>query len=69
MSSKIKNRKDLIEYIDADSKNYKRKPGILGKIRSVLNLSPISDHTYIWKYIKTMRYCEYAMSGGRIWEI
>lgn len=35
---------------------------MLGKIRSVLNLSPISDQTYIWKYIKTMRYCEYAMS-------
>ena len=69
MSSKIKNRKDLIEYIVADSKNYKRKTGMLGKIRSVLNLSPISDQTYIWKYIKTMRYFEYAMSGGRIWEI
>lgn len=56
----IKSRKELASYIIADSKNYRRKRGLLFP-------SPISDHIYIWKYIKTMRLCEYAMSRLSIW--
>ena len=56
----IKSKTELTEYLIADSKNY-RKSGFLQKLRQYLFPSPISDQTYIWKYIKTMRVCEYVM--------
>ena len=58
----ITSKKDLIEYIAADSKNYQKRRIHFQWLRSMLYVSPISDQTYIWKYIKTMRLCEYTIS-------
>lgn len=58
----ITSKKDLLEYIAADSKNYQKRRIHFQWLRSMLYVSPISDQTYIWKYIKTMRLCEYTIS-------
>lgn len=57
----IKSLKDLQRYIKYDSQNYMAVIG-LGKYRHQLGTNPISDQWYIWKYIKTMRFCEYHLN-------
>lgn len=58
----IHSKADLVEYLAADSKNYQRRNSLLQRLRLHFSPSPISDQTYVWKYIKAMRYCEYAVS-------
>lgn len=60
----INSRKDLQEYIESDSQNYKAVIG-LKRFRHQLGSDPIADQWYIWKYIKTMRYCEYHINRNR----
>ncbi|WP_455585732.1 serine O-acetyltransferase [Bacteroides sp.] len=54
----IQSRKDLKDYLAADSKIYRRNLGIRGALLHLID-SPVSDQKYIWKYIKAMRYAEY----------
>lgn len=65
----IKNKKELKQYLEADSKNYYllfwQKVGILRALRSRI-CSPINDQVFIWKYIKTLRYTEYWMNQNGI---
>ena len=58
----IRTKEELAEYLKEESRNYLGNTNILRRILSALNSSPISDQIYIWKYIKTMRLCEYAQS-------
>lgn len=56
----IKSKKELLEYIAQDSKNFKRQLARGGgKCMTNLRSNPISDQKYIWLYIKTLRYVEY----------
>jgi serine O-acetyltransferase len=57
----IKSRQDLKQYIHADSCNYMSVVGFR-RYRHHLGSDPIADQWYIWKYIKTMRYCEYYLN-------
>lgn len=53
----IQNLDDLKKYLHEDSRNYQH---VIGFKRwwNQTRVSPISDQWYIWKYIRTMRYCE-----------
>lgn len=56
----IKSKKELREYLEADSKNYKNENGsLLKRIKVHLLSNPISEQKYIWLYIKTLRLVEY----------
>lgn len=58
----IQNRKQLREYLACDKQNYEivAKPrSIRDRIIGRLLVSPISDQTKIWEYIKVLRKCEY----------
>lgn len=57
----IRTKKDLREYLEADSKNFKGCIGVQGFVSSLIR-TPVSDQKYIWKYIKTMRYAEYYIN-------
>lgn len=46
----------------SDRENYKRVLGI-NKYKCQLYSNPISDQWYIWKYIKTLRYCEFYINN------
>ena len=52
------------QYIERDSLNYKE---VIGGKRWIhqLGSDPISDQWYIWRYIKTMRYCEFHINRNR----
>ena len=58
----IKSKIDLNYYIKEDSINYKPVIGYKKWIH-LLNSNPISDQWYIWKYIKTLRKCEYHINN------
>ena len=62
----IVNYSDLCRCLELDSINYKQMKGI-GSVFNHLRTSPISDQSIIWKYIKTMRKCEYHMSNIGVW--
>ena len=56
----IKSKKELYEYLKADSQNFKlQKLSFLKRWYRSLYRNPISEQKYIWKYIKQMRYVEY----------
>ena len=55
----IMTKKELKEYLKADSKNYKNQIGFLKKLRCNMFSTPISEQKHIWMYIKHMRYVEY----------
>lgn len=57
----IQTKLDLIEYLKEDSKNFPKGKNIIRRILAKNHRSPISDQTYIWKYIRTMRICEYSL--------
>ena len=60
----IKSRNSLLEYIEADSANFKsQETNFIVRIKNNLCSTPISDQKYIWKYIKTMRYLEYHINN------
>lgn len=59
----IKSKLTLKQYIEKDSLNYRAVIG-LHKWRNQLNANPISDQWYIWKYIKTLRMCEYHINNN-----
>ena len=45
----IKDKKDLIDYLRADSYNYSsRTSGLWRRIRNDLGVTPISEQKYIW---------------------
>ena len=50
-------------YIKEDSINYKPVIGYKKRFH-LLNSNPISDQWYIWKYIKTLRMCEYHINNS-----
>ena len=56
----ILNKKQLREFLVADSNNLKMKAGSLKK-RVHVNMfsTPISEQKHIWAYVKHMRYVEY----------
>lgn len=54
----ISSRKILRSYIAADSLSYKAVIG-LRRYKHQMGSDPIADQWYIWRYIRTMRYCEY----------
>lgn len=61
----IKTKKDLFNYIKADSINYESVCSF-SKWRILLSSSPISDQIFIWRYIKTLRYCEYHTNNTNL---
>lgn len=58
----IKTKKELKEYIKADSANYKSQIKGLRTIKNNLLCNPISDQQYIWKYIVALRHVEYHVN-------
>lgn len=62
----INTKSDLYRYIREDSKNYQNVYRLGAKMRRILFSSPISDQLYIWKYIRTLRYCEYHINKNGI---
>lgn len=61
----IKSRNSLLEYIGADSANFKsQETNLIVRIKNNLCSTPIDDQKYIWKYIKTMRYLEYHINNS-----
>ncbi len=76
----ITSKKELVDYLEQDARNYPAVSGKLGVKALLLNrlfCTPISDQSMIWKYIKTLRYCEYyqntrsdglCVGGGRIFK-
>lgn len=63
----ITSKQELSAFLEADSRNYASRRGFLKTIYTSFSRSPISDQKYIWKYIKTMRYYEYAMPKKGFW--
>lgn len=63
---RIESKTDLFEWIKMDSTNYKEYyNGGIFSWRTLLHqsrTSPISDQWFIWKYIHTMRICEYHLN-------
>ena len=59
----ITSKRILKFYIDQDSFNYKAVLG-MHKWCNQLRANPISDQWYIWKYIKTLRICEYHINNN-----
>ena len=61
----IVSKQQLKQYIELDSLNYK---AVIGQHRwwNQLNANPISDQWYIWKYIKTLRMCEYHINNNGV---
>lgn len=65
----MKSKKDLYDIINKDSRHYS---SVIGPKRRwhQLHVNPISDQWYIWRYIKTLRICEYHINkGGFIHEL
>ena len=63
----IKTRKDLKEYLEADSKNYWHlHQGCLKRWYTHLFTDPMTDQSKIWGYIYNLRHLEYHInnSGG-----
>lgn len=58
----IRSKEDLKYYLQQDSRNYQSVIGFKCWWHQV-HASPISDQLYIWKYIKTLRYCEYHLNS------
>ena len=63
----IKSRKDLKEYLIADSANYKSQLSGLKTLKDWLRCNPISDQRYIWKYIIALRHVEWCENSNNIW--
>lgn len=61
----INNKKKLKDVIVADSNNYNALLGVKRWYHQ-LSSNPISDQWYIWKYIKTLRYCEYHINKNKL---
>ena len=56
----IYNKKQLLEYIIADSKNYRvRVTCFSDRLKNNFLSTPISEQKHIWAYIKYIRYVEY----------
>ena len=56
----IYNKKQLLEYIIADSKNYRVRVSCFSdRLKNNFLSTPISEQKHIWAYIKHMRYVEY----------
>lgn len=51
----IETRKQLREFLEQDYKHYYRK----GLTKRLFDTLLARENTYIWRYIKTMRYCDY----------
>ena len=58
----IKTKTDLRRYLLEDQKNYKSVVG-MNRWKHQLGCDPIADQWYIWRYIKTLRFCEYHKNG------
>lgn len=61
--------KDLRRTLQADARNYESQQGMFHRFRRNLFIQPMSDQRYIWKYIRTMRICEYILKkqeGGGV---
>lgn len=63
----IRNRRELNEFLIADSKNYKSQLGYYQSMKNNLLCDPISDQQYIWKYIVALRHVEWCLNGKGIW--
>ncbi len=63
----IRNRRELNEFLIADSKNYKSQLGYYQSIKKHLLCDPISDQQFIWKYIVALRHLEWCLNGNGIW--
>ena len=64
----INTKDDLRRCLAEDARNYvmySHNP-YFKKIRHQLHTNPISDQWYIWKYISTLRYCEYYQNATSI---
>jgi len=61
----VKSKNDLNSCILLDKIHYEEIIGYK-KYRHHLVTDPIADQWYIWKYIKTMRYCEYHINNDGI---
>lgn len=60
----IKTRKDLKEYLEADSKNYWHlHQGCLKRWYTHLFTDPMTDQTKIWAYIYNLRHLEYHINN------
>lgn len=59
----IKSSKELRECLEQDARFCKGQHNF-SRVVHQINASPISDQWYIWKYIKTLRYCEYHQNQG-----
>jgi serine O-acetyltransferase len=62
----ITNKRELREYLKADSRNYKSQLRGLRTIKNHLLCDPISDQRYIWKYIVALRHVEYYTNVGGV---
>lgn len=60
----IKNKLDLYQYLKQDSRNFEGyyKYPLKNQINLLLNRNPITDQYAVWRYIKYLRLCEYAIN-------
>lgn len=66
----ITNRKELHNYLQADSRNYPlRTSGWLRRRRNDMGVTPIANQKYIWEYIKTLRYLELYTNSSSLWHL
>jgi len=63
----IKTRKDLEDYLKADSKYYQRQQGFFRSINSRRIDTPISDQWYTWRYVYALRHVEYHYNNGGLY--
>ena len=62
----ILSRKDYLEYIEADRKNYWRLTQKERYLKTRITSTPSSDQSKIWAYIKTMRKVELLLNRNSI---
>ena len=61
----ITNKQEYYYYLSQDARNYQEvsgRAGIVNCIKCRIFSTPISDQSFIWKYIKTLRKCEYYLN-------
>lgn len=65
----IQSKKDYNDYLAKDNRNYIKvsgNAGIKDWLENRFLSSPISDQSKIWRYIKTLRKCEYWHNTGTV---